>query len=257
MDTDGLITAGSGLDQVTWMDVCVNGILPTPRHGKPVEVNAYWYNALRIMDAFSGELGHRRRYGALAEKVKCSFVEKFYMPDKGYLRDVLSGGAADEQLRCNQIWAVCMSFTMLSPAQERSVVDTVYRDLYTPCGLRTLSPEDPEYHGFYGGPQIERDMAYHQGTVWIFPMGAFYLAYLKTHGNSPEAALYVRRQLDALLPMLREGCVGQLPEIYDGDFPSESKGCFAQAWSVGEILRVYAAIEKIEHSGESYGETHS
>ena len=257
MDTDGLITAGSGLDQVTWMDVCVNGILPTPRHGKPVEVNAYWYNALRIMDAFSGELGHRRRYGALAEKVKCSFVEKFYMPDKGYLRDVLSGGTADEQLRCNQIWAVCMSFTMLSPAQERSVVDTVYRDLYTPCGLRTLSPEDPEYHGFYGGPQIERDMAYHQGTVWVFPMGAFYLAYLKTHGNSPEAALYVRRQLDALLPMLREGCVGQLPEIYDGDFPSESKGCFAQAWSVGEILRVYAAIEKIERSGESYGETHS
>lgn len=257
MDTDGLIAAGGGLDQVTWMDVCVNGILPTPRHGKPVEVNAYWYNALKIMDAFSKALGHRRGYGALARKVKRAFVEQFYMPEKGYLKDVLSGTAADEQIRCNQIWAVSLPFTMLSPKQERSVVDMVYRYLYTPCGLRTLSPEDAQYHGFYGGPQMKRDMAYHQGTAWVFPMGAFYLAYLKTHGSSPEAAAYVRSQLDALVPMLREGCAGQLPEIYDGDFPAESKGCFAQAWSVGEMLRVFAAIERIEHTGENDGKRNS
>ena len=247
MDTDGLISAGAGLDQVTWMDVCVDGYLPTPRHGKPVEVNAYWYNALRIMEAFAAELGHKNSgYGALARKVKRSFVEKFYRKDKGYLKDVLSGTAADEQLRCNQIWAVSLPFTMLSPAQERSVVDTVRRYLYTPCGLRTLQQEDSEYHGFYGGPQAERDRAYHQGTVWVFPLGAYYRAYLKTRGNTPEAADYVRTQLEALEPMLREGCVGQLPEIYDGDFPTESKGCFAQAWSVGELLRVYEAVEKIE-----------
>ena len=246
MDEDGLIFAGGGLDQVTWMDVCVNGILPTPRHGKPVEINAYWYNALRIMEAFSGELGYDgSAYGTLAEKVKKSFAEKFYMEDKGYLRDVISGTKADEQLRCNQIWAVSMPFTMLNPEQERSVVDTVYRHLYTPCGLRTLSPEDPEYHPFYGGPQVERDMAYHQGTTWVFPMGAYYLAWLKVHGNTPEAARQVRRQLNALEPMLREGCAGQLPEIYDGDFPTDGKGCFAQAWSVGEMLRVFEAIEKI------------
>ena len=247
MDTDGLIHAGGGLDQVTWMDVCVNGILPTPRHGKPVEINAYWYNALRIMAEFSAMLNcDGTMYTALAEQVKDSFLREFYMEDKGYLKDVLSGTKADEQLRCNQIWAVSMPFTMLSPEQERSVVDTVYRHLHNGCGLRTLSPVDEEYHGFYGGKQLQRDMAYHQGTTWVFPMGAYYLAYLKSRGNTAEAAANVRQQLACMEPMLREGCAGQLPEIYDGDQPGESKGCFAQAWSVGEMLRVYEAIEKIE-----------
>lgn len=247
MDTDGLIHAGDGLDQVTWMDVRVNDILPTPRHGKPVEINAYWYNALRVMDALGEQLGQDRKdYAQLAELVCKSFVEKFYLPHRGYLKDVLSGTDADDQVRCNQIWAVSMSFTMLSPEQERSVVDTVSRLLHTPCGLRTLSPEDPEYHGQYGGDQVSRDMAYHQGTVWVFPMGAYYLAWLKVHGNTPEAAAAVRAELDVLEPMLREGCAGQLPEIYSGDFPCESKGCFAQAWSVGEMLRVFEAIRNIE-----------
>ena len=242
MDTDGLIRAGDGLDQVTWMDVRVNDILPTPRHGKPVEINAYWYNALKIMETFCSITGcDASAYAALAEQVKESFVKSFYMEDKGYLKDVLSGTKADEQLRCNQIWAVSMPFTMLSPEQEKSVVETVRRHLYTPCGLRTLSPEDPEYRGHYGGPMLERDLAYHQGTTWVFPMGAYYLAYLKTHDN---AAAYVRAQLEALEPMLFEGCAGQLPEIYEGDFPTESKGCFGQAWSVSEILRVFEAIEK-------------
>ena len=247
MDKDGLIFAGDGLDQVTWMDVRVNDILPTPRHGKPVEINAYWYNALCIMEQLAGKTGRDGAvYGKLAKTVKKSFVSKLYMEDRGYLRDVISGTKADEQLRCNQIWAVSMTFTMLSPEQERSVVDTVYRHLYTPCGLRTLSPEDPEYHPFYGGDQVKRDMAYHQGTTWVFPMGGYYLAYLKTRGNSPEAARTVREQLSALEPMLREGCVGQLPEIYDGAFPTDGKGCFAQAWSVGEMLRVYEALETME-----------
>ena len=246
MEEDGLIRAGGGYDQVTWMDVCVNGILPTPRHGKPVEINAYWYNALRIMDALGMELGlDRADYRSLAETVKASFLEKFYIKEKGYLKDVLSGTPADEQIRCNQIWALSMPFTMLDREQERSVLNTVYRHLYTPCGLRTLSPRDPEYHGSYGGPQVERDMAYHQGTAWVFPLGAYYLAYLKVHGNTQEAAERVRKQLVPLEAMLRQGCLGQLPEIYDGDHPSEGKGCFAQAWSVGEMLRVFEAIEKI------------
>lgn len=247
MDTDGLISAGAGSDQVTWMDVRVDGILPTPRHGKPVEINAYWYNALRMMASFADRLGRKRTgYGPLAAKVRHSFTEQFYIKDKGYLRDVLSGTDADEQLRCNQIWAVSLPFPLLTPSQERSVVDAVRRHLYTPCGLRTLSPEDDAYHGFYGGPRIQRDLAYHQGTVWVYPLGAFYRAYLKTQGNSPAALDWVRGQLEAMGPMLREGCVGQLPEIYDGDFPAESKGCFAQAWSVGEMLRVYEALEKGE-----------
>ena len=247
MDTDGLIYAGGGKDQVTWMDVCVNGILPTPRHGKPVEINAYWYNALCIMDSLAKETGRDGKdYGILAEQVKDSFVEKFYIKEKGYLRDVISGTKADEQLRCNQIWAVSMPFTMLTPEMEKQIVDTVERYLYTPCGLRTLSPKDPEYHPYYGGPQVERDMAYHQGTTWVFPMGAYYLAKLKVLGNTGEAAGLVREQLEALEPMLRQGCLGQLPEIYDGEFPTEGKGCFAQAWSVGEMLRVFEAIEKIK-----------
>ncbi len=247
MDGDGLIRAGQGLDQVTWMDVRVDDILPTPRHGKPVEINAYWYSALRVLARLAplaGEDGGQ--YDRLAETVRRSFTEKFWMEDRGCLRDVLSGTGADEQIRCNQIWAVTMPFTMLSPDQERRVTDTVYQHLYTPFGLRTLSPEDPQFHPFYGGPQRERDMAYHQGTVWPYPLGAWYLAYLKVHGDTPLAAARVRQMLAPMEAILREGCVGQLPEIYDGGEPGPSKGCFAQAWSVGELLRVYERLQKIE-----------
>lgn len=247
MDSDGLIFAGQGLDQVTWMDVCVEGILPTPRHGKPVEINAYWYSALRIMENFSAILEENgAEYAALSAKVQKSFREKFWHPD-GFLRDVLSGTSADDQIRCNQIWAVTMPFTMLTPAQEKSVVETVYRELYTPCGLRTLSPKDPEFHPSYGGTQKKRDLAYHQGTVWVFPLGAYYRAYLKVNHDSSEAVAEVKKGLAALEPMLREGCIGQLPEIYDGENPTASRGCFAQAWSVGEMLTVYERLEKIEN----------
>ncbi len=245
MDKDGLICAGEGMDQVTWMDVCVDGILPTPRHGKPVEINAYWYNALQCMNFFEEKVG--RKFGSyvpMCRLVKKSFMEKFYMKEKGYLRDVISGTSADEQIRCNQIWALSLPFSMLSINQMKEVLDTVYQHLYTSCGLRTLSPKDPEYHGFYGGPQVERDMAYHQGTVWPFPMGAYYRAYLRVYGFTDTVRRKVREDLELLQPMLREGCVGQLPEVYDGDFPTESKGCYAQAWSVGEILRVLEEIER-------------
>ena len=244
MDEDGLICAGQGLDQVTWMDVRVGEILPTPRHGKPVEINAYWYSALCIMDALAKKLGlDRADYAELAEKVKTSFA-KFWMEDQQCLKDVLSGTGADTQVRCNQIWAVTQPFAMLTPAQEKAVVDAVYAHLYTPCGLRTLSPEDGQYHGVYEGVQKERDMAYHQGTTWVFPLGAYYLAYLKVHGYSETAKAAVREALAPMEATLREGCIGQLPEIYNGDAPAFSRGCFAQAWSVGEILRVYEALEK-------------
>ena len=244
MEEDGLIAAGEGLDQVTWMDVRIGEILPTPRHGKPVEINAYWYNALKIMASLAPLMGESGvEYDALAEQVAVSF-EKFWMEDKGYLKDVLSGTAADEQLRCNQIWALTMPFTMLSREKELRVVDAVYRHLYTPVGLRTLSPEDPQFPPNYGGSQIDRDLAYHQGTVWPFPLGAYYLAYLKVHDYSDAARETVWQQLEPLEAALREGCVGQIPEIYEGLTPGASQGCFAQAWSVGELLRVYEALEK-------------
>ncbi|MBD5459902.1 MAG: glycogen debranching protein [Lachnospiraceae bacterium] len=243
MEEDGLITAGQGYDQVTWMDVRVGEILPTPRHGKPVEINAYWYNALRIMQEFQRLYpGDEKDYGELADRVKANFERKFWNEETGCLRDVLSGTKADQQIRCNQIWAVSLPFSVLSPERERQVVETVYRKLYTPYGLRTLDPADEEFHPCYGGEQLERDMAYHQGTVWVFPLGGYYLAYLKVNGYSDESRKHVRRQLESLSAALREGCIGQLPEIYDGENPTSSRGCFAQAWSVGEILRVYDAL---------------
>lgn len=243
MDEDGLIIAGQGYDQVTWMDVRVGDILPTPRHGKPVEINAYWYNALKIMQEFSAQLGYDNEYGNLADRVQKSFCEKFWNAQQGCLKDVLCGEKAENQIRCNQIWAVSLPFTMLSKGQERQVVDTVFEKLYTPYGLRTLDRDDSEFHGFYGGAQLKRDLAYHQGTVWVFPLGAYYLAYLKTREYSAEAKNTVKQQLEVMESALAEGCIGQLPEIYDGENPTSSKGCFAQAWSVGEILRVYEALE--------------
>ncbi len=283
MEEDGLLRAGEGYDQVTWMDVRIGDILPTPRHGKPVEINAYWYNALCIMDFFRNRLKGEipedgTDYGAMAERTRESFREKFWNETAGCLKDVLSGdgkahgaedgseagtggqvvgegpetgaGTAqravcpDTQIRCNQIWAVSLPFSLLDRDREKQVVETVFRKLYTPLGLRTLDPADPEFQSFYGGEQLKRDLAYHQGTVWAYPLGGYYLAYLKVNEYSEEAKAHVREQLESITAALREGCIGQLPEIYDGGHPVSSKGCFAQAWSVGEILRVYEALER-------------
>ncbi len=257
MEEDGLISAGEGFDQVTWMDVRVGDILPTPRHGKPVEINAYWYNALCIMEELQGSLKERnswksRDYGSLAALVKQSFQEKFWNRDEGCLKDVLSGTEADCQIRCNQIWAVAQPFSVLTKEQERQVVETVFRKLYTPLGLRTLDPADSQFRPAYGGELLQRDLAYHQGTVWAYPLGAYYLAWLKVNGGDEGAAAQLRRQLQGTAQALREGCVGQLPEIYDGLDPGASRGCFAQAWSVGELLRVYEALERMETGREWY-----
>lgn len=261
MEEDGLIRAGEGYDQVTWMDVRVGEILPTPRHGKPVEINAYWYNALCIMEEFKEKLKgdiseDEKDYAAMAARTRKSFREKFWNTEGGCLRDVLSpkvegkedadgnSGHEETQIRCNQIWAVSLPFSLLEREQEKQVVETVYRRLYTPLGLRTLDPGDPEFRPVYGGEQLERDLAYHQGTVWTYPLGGYYLAYLKVNDYSEEAKAHVRAQLETVTAALREGCIGQLPEIYDGGRPVRSKGCFAQAWSVGEILRVFEALER-------------
>lgn len=252
MDEDGLICAGKDMDQVTWMDVRVGDVLPTPRHGKPVEINAYWYNALRAADEFAGVIGEDRKdYRELSEKVIESFNVKFWNEEAGCLKDIVLCSCEDEhtynkhdnQIRCNMIWALSMNFTMLDRDKELKVLDTVFEKLYTPYGLRTLDMDDEEFKGFYGGSTFERDMAYHQGTVWVYPLGAYYAAYLKVHDYSEESVETVKNQLQVMEAALREGCIGQLPEIYDGKNPSISKGCFAQAWSVGEILKVYYLLE--------------
>jgi predicted glycogen debranching enzyme len=246
MEPDGLISAGSGDDQVTWMDVNVDGILPTPRHGKPVEINAYWYSALRIMFEFSKLLGKDQKdYLDLSEKVKASFLREFWSDSLGCLKDLASGTPNDNQIRCNQIWAVSVPFTMLDNGQQRKVVDRVFEFLYTPVGLRSLAPNDPEFHPIYRGSNVERDLAYHQGTVWGFPLGAYYLAYLKANNYVKEAVADVKDQLEAIEPTLREGCIGQIAEIFDGEYPAMSRGCFAQAWSVAEVLRAFRAVQDI------------
>ncbi|MFH5836049.1 amylo-alpha-1,6-glucosidase [Proteiniclasticum sp. C24MP] len=248
MEEDHLLSAGSGLEQVTWMDIRVYDYLPTPRHGKPVEINAYWYNDLKVMEYFLElmEMGSGQEYRALAKRVRDSFVQQFWNHEQGCLKDVVSGTESDYQVRCNQIWAVSVPFGMLDREKERKVVEKVYTKLYTPYGLRSLSPDDPEYRPSYGGSLWDRDTAYHQGTVWAFPLGGYYLAYLKVNDYSRGAKEKVMKDMGLLEGTLREGCIGQIAEIFDGEKPSGSKGCFAQAWSVGELMRALKQAEQQE-----------
>lgn len=242
MDKDGLIHAGSGLDQVTWMDVRINGVVVTPRHGKPVEINALWYNALKIMDYFSHLLSKSdSSYNELSQHVKTSFNTKFWNEEKQCLYDVVD--QTDDSIRSNQIWAISLPFTMLPPDKEKQVVNTVYKKLYATYGLRSLSPENSEYKPFYKGELIDRDFAYHQGTVWTFPLGGFITAYSKCYQDSPTLHEEIMSFIEPFEDHLRDGCIGSIAEIFDGDSPHISRGCYAQAWSVGEILRVLADEE--------------
>jgi predicted glycogen debranching enzyme len=238
MDSDGLIMAGEDLEQLTWMDVRVGDFLPTPRHGKPVEINAYWYSALVIMY----KLTENTSYKELANKVKESFDKKFWNDEKQCLKDVLSGKADENQIRCNQIWALTMPFTMLEGNKEALVIKKVREELYTTAGLRTLSKKDKDFHGIYIGTMQERDRAYHQGTVWTFPLGAYYRVCIRLGYDREELDLGIM----AIKDWLNEGCAAQLAEIYDGESPTVSRGCYAQAWSVCELLRAVADYEKID-----------
>lgn len=240
MDKDGLIHAGGGFDQVTWMDVRVGEWVVTPRHGKPVEINALWYNALRVMEKLAKKFGDNpSEYVRLATMVKKSFNAKFWNEEKKCLYDVVDEKGNDAMIRPNQIWAVSLPYTMLDSDKEKMVVNTVMEHLYASYGLRSLSPEDSEYKGNYIGKLHDRDAAYHQGTTWAFPLGGFITAYVKVNGGTKEAKERARMMIEPLEDHLRDGCVGSIAEIFDGNEPIISRGCYAQAWSVGEILRAY------------------
>ena len=240
MDTDGLIHAGSGNDQVTWMDVRVGDWVVTPRHGKPVEINALWYNALKVMEGLAARFHEdSHTYCELAKKVCSSFGQKFWNSKDNCLYDVIDGETKDADIRPNQIYAVSLPYTMLSPEQQRAVVDTVSRSLYVGCGLRSLSPDNREYHPVYCGSLPKRDAAYHQGTAWGYLLGGYITAYLKVYGHTPDSVAKADRLLDPIRKHLWEGCIGSISEIFDGDAPHTCRGCYAQAWSVGEILRCY------------------
>ena len=240
MDSDHLIHAGSGVDQVTWMDVRVGDWVPTPRHGKPVEINALWYNALRVMEQLSAHFGEASSdYATLAEQVKESFQKKFWNADTNCLFDVIGDDAPDPTIRPNQIYAVSLPYTMLSQEQNRAIVDVVLEKLYVGCGLRSLDPSHVDYHPIYLGALAKRDAAYHQGTAWGFLLGGFISAYMKAYGKTKETALKALELLSPLKEHFRNGCIGSISEIFDGDAPHTCRGCYAQAWSVGETLRCY------------------
>ena len=255
MDDDALMRAGSDLDQVTWMDVKVGGWVATPRHGKPVEINALWYNALMSMEAISRGIARRthnkpENYLAyaggcsqLAMWVKEAFCTEFWNEENGCLYDVISDDGKDATIRPNQIFAVSLPFTMLDPAMEKSIVNVVGERLYVELGIRSLDRDDPEYHGTYQGSLEKRDRAYHQGTAWGYLLGAYFESYLKVNGDSEETKSKIREMFKPIEVHLFNGCIGSISEIFDGDEPHEARGCYAQAWSVGEILRIYDLIK--------------
>lgn len=240
MEEDGLIHAGSGLDQVTWMDVRVGDWVATPRHGKPVEINALWYHALCLMEEWATRFGEDgSHYAALAAHAKESFTKEFWNEKDGCLYDVVDGLEGDATLRPNQIYAVSLPHRMLDADKEKKIVDKVYEKLYAKTGLRSLSPDDKEYHPTYEGCLDKRDHAYHQGTSWGFLLGGFLTAYVHVYGTSKEVITRVDAMLDATREQFYHGCIGSIAEIFDGNEPHTSRGCYAQAWSVGEILRAY------------------
>ncbi len=262
---DGLVEAALPGVQLTWMDARVGDEVITPRRGKPVEVNALWYNALRVMEGLArrfggatpraiagaggGDSGAAARYAAAADRAGEAFGRRFWNAAAGCLGDVVLGG---DGLRCgseardgavlrpNQLLAVSLPHGALPPEQAKKVVRRVVGDLYTTFGPRTLDPADPAYRGRHQGSLAERDRAYHQGTVWPWLMGPLVDAYLRHYGRTPETTEQARGWLRPFRSHLREAGLGTISETFDGDPPHWPRGCVAQAWSVAEVLRVYA-----------------
>lgn len=241
MDKDSLIHAGSDQDQITWMDVRTNGVAVTPRHGKPVEINALWYNALKIMDFFSKKfLENDPSYNQLAKKVKRSFNEKFYCSETKCLYDTVDPN--DKSIRPNQIWVLSLPYKVLNKKYNHEVLNTVTFHLYNVYGLRSLSNLDPRFKPKYEGELLKRDYAYHMGTTWGFLIGGYLDAYYYVNKNNEKVKEEVNELVHRFLPHLNDGCLNGIAEIFDGDVAGRTRGCYSQAWSVGELLRAYYEI---------------
>jgi predicted glycogen debranching enzyme len=242
VDPSGLLTSGEAGVQLTWMDAKVGDWVVTPRHGKPVEIQALWYNALRIMEDLAQKFGDdagRKRYGNMAAVASWGFNRLFWNEGTGCLYDVVNGGPPDPSIRPNQIFAVSLHYSVLSGERATAVVEKVREHLLTPNGLRTLASSDPHYRGRYSGGPSERDGAYHQGTVWPWLVGPFVTAYVKVNGSSEAARTQAAEWLKPIEAHLSEAGLGHISEILEGDSPHRSCGCVAQAWSVAEVLRTY------------------
>ncbi|MBZ5505176.1 MAG: amylo-alpha-1,6-glucosidase [Acidobacteriia bacterium] len=240
MSDDGLLNGGIPGAQLTWMDAKIGDWVVTPRSGKPVEVQALWYNALRTMEGLAerfGDVKQRKKYAGLASMANETFNRVFWNNEARCLYDVVNGDLPDASIRPNQIFAVSLHHSMLVPERARAIVEIVERELLTPVGLRTLSPSDPRYKASYEGNQYSRDSAYHQGTVWPWLLGPFVSAYVRINGGTAESRARAHDLLRGIEQHLTEAGLGQISEIFDGDPPHHPRGCFAQAWSVAEVLR--------------------
>ena len=238
--SDGLIFAGEPTTQLTWMDVKIDGWAVTPRSGKPVEINALWYNALRSMFEFAVKLkSDSARYANLADRALAGFA-RFWNPQRNCLFDVLDGPEGnDASMRPNQIIAAGIHYTPLSIEQQKEVVDVCARNLLISFGLRSLGADEPGYIGKYHGDRWQRDIAYHQGTTWGWLIGPFISAYLQVYHNHTQAWRY----LQPFFNHLSDHGLGSISEIFGGDPPFIPGGCIAQAWSVAEVLRVIREIQ--------------
>ena len=238
VDAAGLLNAGGPGVQLTWMDAKVGDWVVTPRRGKPVEIQALWYNALCIMGDLAQRFGDalgQKRYRSLSALTQWSFNRLFWHEAGGYLYDVVNGGPPDASLRPNQIFAVSLTHSMLNKERARGVVEVVEKNLLTPYGLRSLAASDPNYRGRYTGGPAERDSAYHQGTVWPWLMGPFLTAYIRVHDASDVARQQAEQWLKPLRAHLDDAGLGHVSEIFDGDAPQRPAGCIAQALSLIHI----------------------
>lgn len=244
VDSDRLVHAGQPGTQLTWMDAKIGDWVVTPRCGKPVEVQALWYNALRVQQKLGQAAGDSHAEGFLretAEQVRLSFNRLFWNDEHECLYDVVDGGTRDGSIRPNQVFAVSLPHPIVDPERGRKILAALEKHLLTPLGLRTLAPNDPAYRPRYEGDVPSRDSAYHQGTVWPWLMGPFITAFRKVYGDSPEARDKVRHWLSSFEEHLQTAGLGQISELADGDPPHTPGGCIAQAWSVGQLL--HAIVE--------------
>jgi predicted glycogen debranching enzyme len=239
---DGLLREGAPDLPLTWMDARMEGWVVTPRRGKPVEIQALWANALALMADWGERLGRvAEPYRRRAAQARASFNARFWNARAGCLYDVVDGEAGDDPaIRPNQVFAISLRYPVLDEARWRPTLARVREALLTPVGLRTLSPEHPQYCRRYFGDLRARDGAYHQGTVWPWLLGHFVEAWLRAFGDRPAA----RAMLDALPQHLREAGIGSVSEIFDAEPPYEPRGCIAQAWSVAEVLRAWLLTEE-------------
>ncbi|MEW6333346.1 MAG: amylo-alpha-1,6-glucosidase, partial [Thermodesulfobacteriota bacterium] len=244
MDDRGLLHAGEADTALTWMDATVEGVPVTPRRGYPVEINALWFNALSYARRLAAEFGDPRQpFDGPLSLLRRSFRETFWIPRDGYLGDVVSEGILDPSIRPNQLFAVSLPYSPLDAGEQAGVVRTVRERLLTPCGIRTLSPDDPAYRGCYRGDPRQRDAAYHQGTVWPWLLGPYGEAALRVAQDREREKAVLRRHIRLFLQThLREAGIGSVSEVFDGDPPHRPGGCIAQAWSVAELIRLYLLL---------------